>query len=152
MDDAVAPLRVFIVEDSPVIVDLLRRAVDAAGGTMIGHSDSAADASAMLSLVQPDLIILDIKLKSGTGLDVLRSLQASGHARSAIKIIFSNHAEAQYRELSRQLGADAFFDKSAEGSQALDLIYRLAAERQHARSCSFALDALSSMHTRRLDR
>jgi len=151
MDDAVAPLRVFIVEDSPVIVDLLGRAVDAAGGTVIGHSDSATEASAMLSLVQPDLIILDIKLKSGTGLDVLRSLQASGHARSAIKMVFSNHAEAQYRELSRQLGADAFFDKSAEGSQALELIYRLAAERQHARS-SFPLDALSSMPTRRLDR
>src|SRR5438128_1625826 len=113
MDDAVAPLRVFLVEDSPVIVDLLVRTVDAAGGTMIGRSDSAKEAGAMLALVEPDLIILDIKLRSGTGLDVLRALQASGHARSAIKMVFSNHAEAQYRELSRQLGADVFFDKSS---------------------------------------
>ena len=131
MDNTLAPLRVFVVEDSPIMLELLVRAVQAAGAEVTGHSDSAKEAAAALSLVQTDLIILDIKLRAGNGFDVLRALQAAGHTHSAIKIIFTNFASPEYRELSFQLGANAFFDKTSEGSQALEFINRLAARRRN---------------------
>jgi len=131
MDNTLAPLRVFVVEDSPIILELLVRAVHAGGAQLVGHSDNAKDAAAALLAVQPDLVIIDIKLKAGNGFDVLQALQATGHTHSAIKMVFTNYASPEYRDLGLQLGANAFFDKALEGSQALDFVYRLAARRRN---------------------
>ncbi len=117
-----------VAADSPLIRELLDRAV-AAGAEVAGHSESASEAIAALAPDQPDLIVLDIRLRSGTGFDVLKALQAAGHARSAIKIVFTNYATPEYRDLGLQLGANAFFDKASEGLSALNVIHRLAAQR-----------------------
>ena len=122
-----SPLQVFIVEDSPLVRDRLYAAVVAAGGIVVGHSEAANDAIASLATAQPDLVIIDIQLRSGTGFEVLRALQTTGRDRLATKIVLTNHASTEYRERSFQLGADAFFDKSSETSQLLELIHKLAA-------------------------
>ena len=49
---------------------------------------------------------------------------------SAIKVVLTNHANAEYQNLSLQLGADSFFDKASETSQVLALISALAAEKR----------------------
>jgi DNA-binding NarL/FixJ family response regulator len=122
-----SPLQVFIVEDSPLVRDRLDAAVVAAGGIVVGHSEAANDAIAGLATAHPDLVIIDIQLRSGTGFEVLRVLLTTGHARPATKIVLTNHASTEYRDRSFQLGADAFFDKSSETSQLLELIHKLAA-------------------------
>lgn len=122
-----SPLQVFIVEDSSLVRDRLDAAVAAAGGIVVGHSEAANDAIAHLATAQPNLIIIDIQLRSGTGFDVLKALQTTRSGRSATKIVLTNHASAEYRDRSFQLGANAFFDKSSEASQVLELIDRLAA-------------------------
>ena|SRR6266705_3126214 len=132
MDDPLEPLQIFIVEDSGIICNRLDDALTAAGAVVIGHGGTANEAIAALALLHPDVIIIDIQLSSGTGFDVLRALQATRCARSEIKIVLTNHTNAEYRTLSFQLGANAFFDKSSESSQALELIHRLAAQRRHS--------------------
>ncbi|HKE38768.1 MAG TPA: response regulator [Casimicrobiaceae bacterium] len=122
-----SPLQVFIVEDSPLVRDRLDAAVVAAGGIVVGHSEAANDAIAGLATAQPDLIIIDIQLRAGTGFEVLSALQTTAGESSATKIVLTNHASAEYRDRSFQLGADAFFDKSSETSQLLELIHKLAA-------------------------
>ena len=107
--------------------DRLDAAIVAAGGLVVGHSEAANDAIADLATVQPDLIIIDIQLRSGTGFDVLEELQIAERGRSATKIVLSNHASAEYRDRSFKLGAKAFFDKSSETSQLFELIHQLAA-------------------------
>jgi hypothetical protein len=47
-----------------------------------------------------------------------------------MKVVLTNHANAEYEILSRRLGADRFFDKSLEISQALALIDDLAVEKR----------------------
>jgi len=127
MHDAPKPLRVFIVEDSPLVRDRLDAAVTAAGGIVVGHSEAANDAIENLATVDPDVVIVDIQLSSGTGFDVLEALQTTGDGRSATKIVLTNHASREYRDRSFQLGANAFFDKSSETPQLFELIHRLAA-------------------------
>ena len=122
-----SPLQVFIVEDSPLVRDRLDAAVVAAGGIVVGHSEAANDAIAGLATAQADLIIIDIQLRAGTGFEVLSALQTTAGESSATKIVLTNHASAEYRDRSFQLGADAFFDKSSETSQLLELIHKLAA-------------------------
>ena len=57
-------------------------------------------------------------------------MQHRGLAQSAVKVVLTNRANAEYRELSYRLGADSFFDKSADMSQVLALINALAAEKR----------------------
>lgn len=127
MHDAPKPLRVFIVEDAPLVRDRLDAAVTAVGGLVVGHSEAANDAIENLATVDPDVVIVDIQLRSGTGFDVLEALQATADGRSATKIVLTNHASPEYRDRSFQLGADAFFDKSSQTPELFELIHRLAA-------------------------
>ncbi len=123
-------LKVYIVEDSPIILRLLTRAVESAGAELVGHSNSARQAIDDLSTLEPDLIVLDMVLSAGSGLDVLGALQERGLARASAKVVFTNHATPEHRERSLALGATHFLDKSSEGWQALELIGKMASEKR----------------------
>jgi CheY-like chemotaxis protein len=128
--DAPSVLTVYIVEDSPIILRLLTRAVESAGAELVGHSNSAGQAIADLSTLEPDLILLDMVLSAGSGLDVLGALQERGCALASAKVVFTNHATPEHRARSFALGATHFLDKSSEGWQALELISRMAWEKR----------------------
>ena len=131
MSEISKPLRVYIVEDSTIIRRLLASTIEAAGADLVGSSADAQSAIADLAVLRPDLILIDIRLSSGSGFDVLRALQEQKLVSSAIKVVLTNHASAEYQNLSLNLGANRFFDKSSETSQVLALINALAAERRH---------------------
>ena len=130
MQEIPKPLQVYVVEDSPIIRRLLASTVEAAGAELVGYSADALTAIADLGALQPDLILIDISLDSGSGFDVLRALQERNLALSAIKVVLTNHANPEYQNLSLSLGADSFFDKASETSQVLALINALAAEKR----------------------
>ena len=50
--------------------------------------------------------------------------------REAVKVVLTNHANTEYENLSRRLGADRFFDKSSETWEAVTLIHNLAANKR----------------------
>ncbi len=129
MSEISKPLQVYIVEDSTIIRRLLVSTIEAAGAELAGSSAGAPSAIADLAVLRPDLILIDISLSSGNGFDVLRALQEGGLVPAAIKVVLTNHASAEYENLSLRLGANRFFDKSSETSQVLALINVLAAER-----------------------
>lgn len=81
-------------------------------------------------MLEPDLILVDIRLKAGSGFDVLKALQERRLLPTAMKAVLTNHASAEYEQLSFRLGADRFFDKSSQTSQVLPLIGALVADRQ----------------------
>ena len=124
------PLQVYVVEDSPILQRLLASAVAAAGAELSGCSADAQTAIAEVFASEPDLILIDIRLASGSGFDVLRALQEQSLAPRAIKAVLTNYADGEYRNLCARLGADRFFDKSLETSQAVAFIHALAAERR----------------------
>jgi DNA-binding NarL/FixJ family response regulator len=126
------PLQVYIVEDSQIIQRLLASAIAASGAELCGCSDDAETAIADVYTLQPDLIVIDIRLASGSGFDVLTALQDHSLAPEATKVVLTNYADAEYRNLSLRLGADRVFDKSVEASQALALINTLAAQKRSA--------------------
>ena len=129
MNEMPKPLQVYIVEDSQIVERLLASAVVAAGAEVSGSSADAETAIGDVFALQPDLIMIDIGLASGSGFDVLKTLQDHSLVPGAVRVVLTNHADAESHDLSLQLGADRFFDKSSETSQALALISALAAER-----------------------
>jgi DNA-binding NarL/FixJ family response regulator len=130
MHDLPKPLQVYVVEGSPIIRRLLTATIEAAGGELIGSSADARPAIDDLAVLQPDLVIVDLSLKSGSGFDVLEALQARQSRRPAIKVVLTNHASEQFRSLSFGMGANGFFEKGSDTSQLLALIHALADEKR----------------------
>ena len=122
------PLRVYLVEDSPILRTLFSVAITEAGAQIVGWTAQSAKAIADLSNLRPDVVVIDISLASGSGFDVLRALRGVDWGATAVKVVLTNHASTEYERLSEELGADRFFDKAVETTAALRFIAALAAE------------------------
>ena len=118
-------MRVYLVEDSTIIVGLLRDllAVDPAI-EVVGESTSAKTAIAGITAMVPDVAVIDIALEDSSGFDVLRALSKLGTSVPTTLIVLSNFATERYRAEAARLGADYFFDKNGE---ILDLLKTLTA-------------------------
>ena len=123
-------LRVYVVEDSRITQRLLGSVIEAAGAELSGCSADAQTAISDLRALQPDLILIDLGLASGSGFDVLKMLQEDRLVPGATKVVLTNYANAEYENLCLRLGADRVFDKSSQTMQALGLINALAAEKR----------------------
>ena len=133
MSKAAPSLRVYVVEDSEIILRLLDSAIESAGGELVGYGGDAQQVIHELRLLRPDLVLIDLVLASGTGFDVLDALHTGNVAPGAIAAVFTNHVNAETRARSFRLGASFVFDKSTQGSEALHLINTMAARKQGRR-------------------
>jgi len=73
-----APMRALIVDDARLARQELRTLLSAiADVELVGEADDVASARAAIATLQPDVLLLDIQLPSGTGFDVLDALEAT---------------------------------------------------------------------------
>ena len=124
-------LKIYLVEDSPVIRENLIATLEELGPiTVVGTADDEAGALAWLSQphAQVDLVVVDIFLRSGSGLGVLRAAQAL--PLNARMVVLSNFATAEVRRHCLQLGAGRVFDKSHEIDDFIDYCRSLEAEHR----------------------
>ena len=123
-------LRVVIVEDSPIIRARLAESLSEIPNLEItGQAESESDAVALLGGGDWDAVVLDLQLKQGTGLGVLKAFAAEKRPSDTTVIVFTNYAFPQYRDRSLLLGADYFFDKAREFERVRDVLADLAARR-----------------------
>ena len=108
-------LKAFIVEDSPVIRENLVAALEEmAPIRVVGNAEDETSAVGWLSRSenQCDLVVVDIFLKSGSGLGVLKA--ATKPPVPTKLVVLSNYATPDMRRKCLELGADRVFDKSNE--------------------------------------
>lgn len=121
------PLKAFIVEDSPVIRENLVAALEElAPIKVIGVAEDEASAVGWLAQDQAacDVAIIDIFLKSGSGLGVLRTVSQRPDAPKLV--VLSNYATPDMRRKCAELGATRVFDKSNEIDALIQYCVRLA--------------------------
>jgi DNA-binding NarL/FixJ family response regulator len=119
--------RIFLVEDSPLVLARLESLIGAIPGARL--SGSASDAARAIHDIldaQPDMVLCDLKLATGSGFEVLRALRAA--APGIDVYMLSNFASEPYRRLAAELGARDFFDKSNEIERVRDVIAQRAAD------------------------
>ncbi len=105
-------VRVLLIEDSPIIRDGLVELINGDPRCKVMLStDSEFEAVRELAAHEYDIAVVDLQLKHGTGLGVLRFLQDRGEL---LKIVLTNFNSPQMRERCLSLGADYYFDKSRE--------------------------------------
>ena len=120
-------LRVILVEDSPIIRARLAETLSEIPNLeIIGQAESESDALALLDGGGWDAVVLDLQLRQGTGLGVLRKLKQAGRPSKSKVIVFTNYAFPQYRDRSMSFGADFFFDKAREFHRVRDVLADLA--------------------------
>jgi DNA-binding NarL/FixJ family response regulator len=106
-------MKVFIVEDSPVIRERLVEMVETANGhSVVGQAWNFEDAVAGIARTRPDVAIFDIKLAHGNGIEALA--EAKRRLPGLLSIVMSNYATPQHRKASADAGAEYFLDKSAD--------------------------------------
>jgi DNA-binding NarL/FixJ family response regulator len=121
------PLRTFIVEDSAVIRESLIAALEEmVPMKVVGEAEDGA--SALRWLDDPhnacDLVIIDIFLRMGSGMEVLRVLNERKHG--AHRVVLTNYATPDIRSRCAGLGASRVFDKSSEIDELVEYCLQLA--------------------------
>jgi len=121
VEESEARLQVFVVEDAVEVrkrlIALLRTVP---GVAVVGEAESVRGAIEGVLSTAANVLLLDLQLSDGNGLDVLAELKPQ---RPALRVIvLSNFSAAPYRQASLAAGADAFFDKSQEFGRVPDIL------------------------------
>ena len=106
------PLRVFLVEDSPAVLERLEAMLEDVSAREVGHANGAQEAIRRILAEHPDLVVLDLRLAEGSGFDVLRAL--TERAPDVEVLMLTNFASEPYRRMAERLGARGFYDKTTE--------------------------------------
>jgi DNA-binding NarL/FixJ family response regulator len=113
MQSSSRPKRVLVADDSPVIRERLLGILEDLGGvTVVGEAEDGRQALAMVEELHPDVVILDIRMANGSGIEALERIKRLEAA--PVVAILTNYPYSQYRDRCVALGADFFFDKSNE--------------------------------------
>jgi DNA-binding NarL/FixJ family response regulator len=81
---------------------------------MVGAADGVRDALSVIAETQPHVVIVDISLRDGNGIDLIKQIAARGNGVSIL--VSSMHDEMVYAERALQAGAKGYVHKQ-EGSQ-----------------------------------
>lgn len=116
-------LSLLIVDDEALVVEMLQRYLETKGYEVRGVG-RAADAMKVFQEWRPALVLLDVRLPDGSGLDVLKAIRAIDKGAQVV-VVTALH-ELDFWEEALAAGAAAFAFKPMEVT-ALDRILRVAA-------------------------
>lgn len=126
------PLKLFIADDSAPVAEMLTELLADPGRVeIVGVGETEQGTVEAIRKLQPDVVVLDLQLKTGSGTNVIKAVRASpdlGHTRL---VVASNHDSPQLRAGCLELGADAYFDKVKELGELARRIQQLADEKAH---------------------
>ena len=122
-------MKVFIVEDSPAVLERLADMVrEVPGMEMVGEAGNYEDAVTGILSACPDVAILDIKLadERGSGIDVLQRVKPELPGLKAI--VLSNYTTPQHERASAEAGAEYFLDKTRDFERVAGILEELQDE------------------------
>lgn len=113
-------LKVFLADDSALIRERVCGLLAAGDITVVGHAPSPQGAIEGILASAPDVVVLDVQLEGGSGLQVLRAVR---HAAPGIAfVVFSGNSGPAYRKLYLGAGAETFLDKSTQSDQLVQAV------------------------------
>ena len=124
-----SPIRVAIVDDHPVLREGTAALLAAQPGLEVaGVASSLDEAAALVAATEVDVVLLDIRLGTDSGLRWLTpgGPDATDRSRPAV-IVLTSYDYPQYAEAALRLGASGFVLKTAPIAELLDAIRRAAA-------------------------
>jgi len=125
------PLKILLVEDSPLLRTRLVGMLSQHGTMMVvGQAAAEKEAIEKLNVVPFDALVVDVELRPGSGIEVIRRMRASGSRplgeRRIPIIVLTNYDLPAVRERCLHAGADFFLDKMREIERLVPLLLEIA--------------------------
>ena len=114
-------IRILIVEDHPVFRNALTRMLNSEGNMQVcGVSDSVDGAFSLVRELRPDLAIVDISLRSSSGIDLISMIRES--CPDLRVLVLSMHEESLYAMRAVEAGAGGYVVKREAAEEILPAI------------------------------
>lgn len=123
--DAAAKTRVLVVDDHALVREGVKKILESTPDQfeVVGEAVEAGQAMRLVHETQPDLVLIDISLKEGHGLELCKQIAAS--RRDARLLVLSAHDEELYAERALQAGALGYVSKQEAGESLMQAICRV---------------------------
>jgi DNA-binding NarL/FixJ family response regulator len=106
-------MKVFIVDDSEILRGRLKSMLSTYKDVeIVGEAQNQKEAIEKIWTLKPNVVILDVRLSEGSGIEVLKEIKKDYPA--PIVIVLTNYPFSQYQKKCMEIGADFFFDKSQD--------------------------------------
>jgi DNA-binding NarL/FixJ family response regulator len=117
-------LRVLVVDDHPIWRDAVARDLEAAGRVVCGTASGVAHALRVATATRPAVVVLDLQLPDGSGVDVARALAALSPTPRIL--VLSASGERQDVLDAMTAGATGYLVKSASPAELIDAVHSVA--------------------------
>ncbi|HWI83312.1 response regulator transcription factor [Ramlibacter sp.] len=121
-------MKVFLADDSAMIRDRVAAMLATRAMDVVGEAETPQASIEGILAAQPDVVVLDVQLEGGTGLQVLRAVREQEPGIAFV--VFSNNAGPAYRKRYLGEGAERFLDKTTEFDQLVTAV-ELASHHTH---------------------
>lgn len=114
-------MKVLLVDDSAIIRERLKAMLSEVPEVKtISQAKDSLEAIELLHKLNPELVIMDIQMPGGSGIDMLREIKKGN--RPPLVIVFTSESYPPYRKKCLKAGADFFFDKSTEFDKVVEAL------------------------------
>lgn len=138
-----------IVDDEPIIVDILKSVLEDAGYRSFVATTDSSTALSLMSENKPDVVLLDVNMPGVTGLDILNGMRGEESLKHIPAIVLTGATDSATKLLALGLGAADVLGKPVDPSElALRVRNTLTAKAHQDRLLNF--DELTGLPNRRL--
>jgi DNA-binding NarL/FixJ family response regulator len=129
MADFPSTVKVFLADDSALIRGRVATMLGVSDMIIVGEAETPQASIDGILATAPDVVVLDVQLEGGSGLQVLRAVRQA--APQIAFVVFSNNAGPAYRKRYLREGAARFLDKSTESDQLAQAVARASQHLAH---------------------
>src|ERR1043166_4335733 len=124
MNNTPAPLKIFIADDSALVRTGVKHILEHLGGIeVVGEAATVQEAIELILTRQPNVVILDMQLAGGSGLEVLPQIKQQ--PQPPVVIVFALYPLASLKQRCIEAGADFVFDKATEIEPLIKVLQQL---------------------------
>jgi len=120
-------MKLLIIDDHDIVRQGVRRLLSLLPEAQVSEADSADAGFEVYARERPDVVVLDINLSGGSGLELLTRLRSLDEKSRVV--MFSMHADPAYANRALRSGAVGFVGKSASADELIEAV-KAAAEGQ----------------------
>lgn len=122
--------KVFLVDDHPIVRRGMQFLLSLEPNmTVCGEAEGGPEALQKIEKLKPDVAVIDLSLKQGSGLDLIKSLRAQ--CPTVKLLVFSMHDEAFYAPRVLRLGAHGYITKQEGTEKAVEVLRMLLAGQRY---------------------
>jgi len=121
----VSTLTVFLLDDHDIVRKGVRALLESAGDVeIVGEASTLSDARRLVPALAPDVLVLDVELPDGSGLDLCRDLKTLSPATRAL--VLTSVESEQTIVAAMKSGAVGYLLKQVEGTSLLSAVRTIA--------------------------